>query len=86
MQEKWIVYILECADGSLYTGVARDLVHRLKEHTSGRGSKYVRSRLPFVLVHMEPAADRSQALKREIQIKHLTRKKKTMLIYGNDPL
>lgn len=86
MQEKWVVYILECADGSFYTGVARDIVRRLKEHSSGRGSKYVRSRLPFALVHMEIVTDRSRALKREIQIKRLTRIKKNMLIYGDDSL
>lgn len=72
--------MVECADGSLYTGWTTDLEERIKTHNSGQGAKYTRSRLPVKLVYFEEAEDRSAALKREAAIKKLTRSKKELLI------
>ena len=76
------VYILKCSDGSLYTGCTSDLTRRLADHTSGRASKYTRSRLPVTLSYAEPAADRGSALRREVQIKTLSRNGKLRLCEG----
>jgi len=73
------VYILRCSDGSLYTGCTSDLTRRLKAHLSGKASKYTRSRLPVTLGHAEKAPDRGSALRREAQIKKLTRSEKLLL-------
>ncbi|MHA2091043.1 MAG: GIY-YIG nuclease family protein [Candidatus Kariarchaeaceae archaeon] len=74
------VYLLQLSDGSLYTGYTKDLDNRLEQHKSGQGSKYVRSRLPFELVHLEEYVSRSLAMKREIQIKKMSKNKKIALI------
>jgi putative endonuclease len=74
------LYILKCRDGSLYTGITNNLEKRLAVHTSGKGAKYVRARLPFLLVYTEDYPDKSGALKREIQVKKLTRREKLKLI------
>ena len=74
------VYILLCADGTLYTGIARDAERRLKIHNSGRGAKYTRSRLPVQLLYRENQPDKSSALRREWEIKHLSRSEKLRLI------
>lgn len=79
----WFVYILECSDGSLYTGITVDLEARLEKHNSGKGSKYVASRLPVKRVYSELAKDRSEASKREYFIKQLKRKDKLNLINHN---
>lgn len=78
----WQVYILRCADDSLYTGIARDLERRIAEHNAdnGLGASYTRSRRPVMLVYAEPAADRSSASKREYEIKQLSREQKLALI------
>ena len=76
----WQVYLLRCADDSLYTGVTNDLAGRLSTHNKGTGAKYTRSRLPVQLVHAEPATDRSAALQREAAIKKLSRADKLLLI------
>lgn len=76
----WIVYILELSNNTLYTGITNDLKARLKKHATGKGSKYVRSHLPFKVVYTECAKNRSEASKREIQIKKLSRKDKIKLI------
>lgn len=76
----YYVYILECSDSSLYTGITNNLEKRLKKHNSGKGAKYTRSRLPVKLLAFEPAIDRSAALKREIEIKKLTREEKLEII------
>lgn len=76
----WQVYILECADGSLYTGIARDVNERIATHNKGSGAKYTRGRLPVTLVYTESAADQSTALRREIEIKKLQRTEKQNLI------
>jgi len=75
----WQVYILECADGSLYTGIARDLETRLTAHNNGSGAKYTRGRGPVKLVYQESAADRSTALRREALLKRLPRADKLEL-------
>ena len=86
MLEGYWVYILKCSDGSLYTGSTVDLPRRLKAHLSGKASKYTRSRLPVILGHVEKAADRGSALRREAQIKKLTRREKLSLCraYGTE--
>jgi putative endonuclease len=75
----WYVYIVRCADRTLYTGVARDLSARIKAHNLGRGAKYTRARLPVKLIYQETAADRSAALRREHAIKRLSRAEKRVL-------
>ena len=74
------VYIVRCADRSLYTGYARDPEERLVVHNAGKGAKYTASRLPVVLVYKETCASRSAALKREHEIKTWSRAKKEGLI------
>lgn len=75
------VYIITCADGSLYTGITTDVERRLREHNSTtRGAKYTRSRRPVSLSAAWPAVDRSAALREEARIKRLTRKEKLHLI------
>jgi UV DNA damage endonuclease len=78
----WFVYLLRCADGSLYTGITNDVPRRLKQHNAGTASRYTRSRLPVVLVYQEAQASRSHALKREMAIKALSRKEKESMIRG----
>ncbi len=78
----WTVYILRCADGSLYTGVAIDVAARLAQHRAGKGAKYTRGRGPLALVYSEPAEDQGQALRREREIKALSRPAKLALIAG----
>ncbi len=80
----YYVYMLECADGSLYTGYTTDLEDRLKTHNSGKGAKYTRSRLPVSLVYSETAETRGAALSREAKIKKLTRKQKLELLTEQD--
>lgn len=79
----WHVYIVRCSDGSLYTGIARDVEARVAQHNSGSGARYTRSRLPVELVYREPAADRSAALKREYAIKQLAPAEKRRLVGGS---
>lgn len=81
---EYVVYILRCGDGTLYTGCTNDLARRLAAHSAGRGAKYTRARLPVALVYQEPAADRSQALRREAAIKALPRAQKLALIRGGE--
>ena len=73
------MYILRCSDGSLYTGYTNDIERRMALHRSGRGSKYVASRLPVSLARVEEASSRRTAMKREYEIKHLSREKKLRL-------
>jgi putative endonuclease len=75
----WIVYILECADQTLYTGITNDLDHRINEHENGRGAKYTRGRAPVKLLYTEIHSTRSQALKREAEIKSFDRAAKLEL-------
>jgi putative endonuclease len=76
------VYIVRCADGSLYTGWTRDPQQRVDVHNSGRGARYTAGRLPVQLVYSESCASRSAALKREHELKRLTRRRKEALIAG----
>lgn len=81
----WQVYIARCADGTLYTGIARDVEKRIAEHNAGKGASanYTRARRPVVLVYQEPADDRSSASKREYQIKQLSRAEKLELVLSS---
>lgn len=74
------VYILKCNDNTLYTGWTTDLKKRVKCHNSGKGAKYTRCRLPVKLVYFEELNDKPSALKREYEIKKLSRNKKLLLI------
>jgi putative endonuclease len=76
----WYVYILECSDKTLYTGITTDLDKRLKTHNNGEGAKYTRARLPVILRASFEATDRSCASKEEYRIKQLSRKEKLELI------
>ena len=75
----WFVYILRCADGTLYTGTTDDILRRMSLHNAGKGAKYTRGRGPVELVYTEEAENHSAALKREYAIKQMTRQEKIML-------
>lgn len=77
-----VVYLLRCADGSLYTGWTVDLDRRLAAHTAGTGSRYTRSRLPVELAASWPMPDRSAAMREEARIKRLPRAGKLALVAG----
>ena len=79
----WCVYILRCADQSLYIGHTHDLEMRMVRHIVGRGCKYTAARLPVDLVYFEPVEDRIIAVAREHQIKRWTRRKKEALVAGD---
>ncbi|MCA9387843.1 MAG: GIY-YIG nuclease family protein [Candidatus Andersenbacteria bacterium] len=81
----YTVYMLRCRDGSLYTGIARNVEQRLKQHEAGSGSKYVRSRLPVRLVFTEGHPDRSSAQRREAELKSLSRSQKEDLVQKKTP-
>ena len=82
----WCVYVLNCRNGSLYTGITNDLAQRLKQHARGKGSKYVRSRRPFELVRTISCKDAAEARRLEYDLKRLTRKEKiAALALGIDP-
>lgn len=76
----WHCYMLECADGTLYTGITNDLEKRLAAHNGGTASKYTRSRLPVKQVFSEAQPDRSAASRRELEIKRLPRSAKLALM------
>lgn len=80
----YFVYILECSDGSLYTGITTDMVKRLDQHNfKNTGAKYTKARRPVKLVYQESSKDRSSASKREFEIKKFTRVKKLQLIQNS---
>ena len=83
MEKVWTIYILECADGTLYTGITDCLVRRLRAHSEGRGAKYTRGRGPLTLRYVETVPDKSTALKREYALKRLRRPEKLALISEN---
>jgi putative endonuclease len=83
--EPWYVYILGCGDGSLYTGIARDVEARLRAHASGRGARYTRGRGPLRLLHVEPADSQGSALRREAAIRRLRRADKMRLSESATP-
>lgn len=76
----YYVYLLECADKTLYCGYTDNLEKRLKTHNAGKGAKYTRARLPVKLLYSETFTEKSEALKREAQIKKLSRKEKLALL------
>lgn len=76
----WLVYMLRCHDGSLYTGITNDLPKRLAAHAAGKASRYTRSRLPVRVAYQEPQPTKSSALKREAAIKRLPRRAKLVLV------
>lgn len=76
----WHVYILSCSDKTLYTGITTDVARRLSEHNTGKGGACTRACRPVNLIHQESYPNRSEALKREAQIKRWTREKKLSLI------
>ena len=84
MEKIWTVYILECGDGTLYTGITDDLMRRLKAHREGRGAKYTRGRGPLTLRYREETADKGTALKREYAIKRLSRPEKLAMIWEKE--
>ena len=80
-------YILQCSDGTYYTGWTNNLEKRIAKHNSGKGAKYTRGRLPVTLVYYEEYNDKRDAMRREYQIKQLSRKEKVELIKkGNSSL
>lgn len=80
MKLTWSVYILKCADKSLYTGITNNIARRLEDHESGNGAKYTKGRGPFKLVYQEFLENRSLSTKRESEIKKLNKQEKFALI------
>lgn len=78
--DKWFVYIVRCADGSLYTGITTDVKRRCQQHNAGTASRYTRSRRPVKLIYQEVRPDQSSALKREAAIKAMDRREKLTMI------
>ena len=76
----WYLYILRCGDGTLYTGLTTDVHRRLEAHRQGRGAKYTRGRGPLELIYQEKCGTHSEALKRELAVKQLSRAEKETLI------
>ena len=76
----WTVYMLQCADNSLYTGITMDLARRLEEHAKGKGAKYTKHRGPLTVVFTERQETKGQALQREAAIKSMKKKEKLSLI------
>ena len=79
-RKDWTVYILRCGDGSLYTGIAKDVQARIKQHSEGRGATYTRTRLPVMLLYQQEGLTHSEALIREAQIKAMPRSKKEEIV------
>ena len=79
-EKPWYVYIMECSDGSLYTGVTNDIERRHQQHNDGSGARYTRSRRPVTLRYQEACSSRSEALIRECAVRLLSRKEKEALI------
>ena len=80
MGTNWPLYILRCGDGTLYTGITTDVPRRLEAHRQGRGAKYTRGRGPLELIYQEECGTHSEALKRELEVKALSRMEKERLI------
>ena len=79
-RKEWAVYIRRCGDGSLYTGIAKDVQARVRQHSEGRGATYTRTRLPVKLLYQQEGLTHSKALIREAQIKAMPRSKKEKII------
>ena len=78
--DKWFVYIVRCVDGSLYTGITKDVARRCQQHNAGTASRYTRSRRPVKLVYPQTRPNQSSALKREAAIKAMNRREKLAMI------
>ncbi len=81
---RWFVYVVRCADGSLYTGISTDVAARVATHNAGRGARYTRARRPVVLLHTERKRSQSTAAKREAAIKALPRARKLSLVAATE--
>jgi len=79
---EWSLYIAECADGTYYTGIAKDVEKRMEVHNSGKGSKYTATHGPVKLIFQEPQGDYSTALRREYQVKTLSKERKIKFVAG----
>lgn len=84
MEGQWYLYMLRCADGTLYTGITTDVEKRFQAHTQGRGAKYTRGRGPLNLVYREVCGTHSDALRREAAVKKLSRAEKEALIIAKE--
>jgi putative endonuclease len=84
MENNHYVYILECNDGTLYTGYTNNVQKRLQVHSSGKGAKYTRGRLPVTLIYEKQCANKSEALKEEYKIKRLSKQQKMTLVKMRD--
>ncbi len=82
---QWWVYILLCGDGSLYTGTTNRLPQRVRAHSAGKGAKYTRTHQPVIPVYREALPDKSAALRRELELKALSRARKLELIQRTNP-
>jgi predicted GIY-YIG superfamily endonuclease len=78
----WFVYVVRCCDGTLYTGVSRDVEARVAKHNQGKGARYTRGRGPVALIHKERKRSQGAALRREAAIKALPRRRKLALVEG----
>jgi putative endonuclease len=78
-QQNWFIYILQCADGTLYTGITTDVERRLSDHESGKGAKYTRGRGPLKIIYTETHENRSAASVREAEIKSMDKNRKLLL-------
>lgn len=84
LKNSWYVYIIRCSDNTLYTGIAKEVEKRVAEHNSGNpgGAKYTRSRRPVTLVYREQVNSRSEAARRELEIKKMNKRRKEILVRG----
>lgn len=80
MNNRWVVYMVECNDGTIYTGISNNVLKRIENHNAGKGAKYTKRRLPVLLKGVWECNDRSEASKLEHQYKKLTREAKIELI------
>lgn len=80
MDKTWHLYILECGDGTLYTGITDDVQRRLEQHRCGKGAKYTRGRGPLTLVYTEECGTRAEASRREYAVHHMNRAEKLKMI------
>jgi putative endonuclease len=78
-EQKWFLYILQCSDSTLYTGITTDIDRRVQQHESGKGARYTKGRGPFKVIYTENHNNRSEASKREAQIKAMDRVEKLRL-------
>ena len=85
MEQVWKLYIIQCGDGTLYTGITVDVAHRFSMHQSGKGAKYTRGRGPLMLKYVEVCGSHSEALQREVAVKRLSRQEKMELIEKQNP-